>query len=44
MKNIAITKTVQDSLMPNAVLADLMQGNERFINNNMDCTASSKTF
>lgn len=36
MKNIAITKTVQDSLMPNAVLADLMQGNERFINNNMD--------
>ena len=36
MKNIAITKTVQDSLMPNAVLADLMQGNKRFTNNNME--------
>lgn len=31
MKNIAITKTVQDGLTPNGVLTDLLEGNKRFI-------------
>jgi len=35
IKNNAITKTVQDSLTPKAVLDDLLAGNERFTNNNM---------
>lgn len=32
MKNIAITKQVQDTLTPESVLQDLLAGNERFIN------------
>lgn len=35
MKNLAITKLVQDSLTPNAVLEDLMEGNARFVHNKM---------
>lgn len=35
MKNLAITKSVQDSLSPNAVLEDLMEGNTRFVGNMM---------
>jgi len=31
MKNIAITKTVQDTLTPAGVLADLLEGNQRFV-------------
>ncbi|MCK0179454.1 carbonic anhydrase family protein [Flavobacteriaceae bacterium S0862] len=31
MKNQAITKDVQDQLTPQSVLADLMEGNQRFI-------------
>ena len=31
MKNIAITKTVQDTLTPSSVLEDLLDGNKRFI-------------
>jgi len=34
MKNIAITKSVQDTLTPKSVLQDLLDGNSRFINNN----------
>ena len=36
MKNIAITKEVQDTLTPSSVLDDLMNGNNRFtsINSN----------
>lgn len=34
MKNIAITKDVQQSLSPNAVLQDLLDGNNRFVNGN----------
>ena len=32
MKNIAITKEVQDALTPNNVLQDLLEGNNRFVN------------
>lgn len=32
MKNIAITKQVQDLLTPNSVLEDLLLGNKRFVN------------
>lgn len=32
MKNIAITKQVQDALTPNSVLQDLLEGNKRFVN------------
>ena len=35
MKNIAINKTVQDTLTPKSVLNDLMDGNERFRNNSL---------
>lgn len=35
MKNIAITKEVQDTLTPQSVLEDLMQGNERFTSASM---------
>ena len=35
MKNVAITKAVQDSLTPSSVLEDLMSGNERFTSANM---------
>lgn len=31
MKNIAITKTVQDALTPTGVLEDLLEGNNRFV-------------
>jgi carbonic anhydrase len=32
MKNTAITKDIQSALTPNAVLQDLLNGNQRFIN------------
>ncbi|NMH88884.1 carbonic anhydrase family protein [Flavivirga algicola] len=35
MKNEAITKAVQDTLTPASVLQDLLDGNKRFIENNM---------
>jgi len=35
MKNIAITKQVQDALTPSNVLQDLLEGNNRFVNNNI---------
>ena len=38
MRNTAITKVVQDSLTPDAVLNDLIEGNQRFINNNLTAT------
>lgn len=34
MKNIAITKEVQEALTPSGVLKDLLEGNNRFVNNN----------
>ncbi|WP_298531764.1 carbonic anhydrase family protein [uncultured Algibacter sp.] len=34
MKNIAITKEVQSAFTPSNVLEDLMEGNNRFVNNN----------
>lgn len=33
MKNIAITKDVQDTLTPSNVLEDLLEGNQRFVGN-----------
>lgn len=33
MKNIAITKEVQSTLSPTSVLEDLLEGNNRFVNN-----------
>lgn len=36
MKNIAISKDVQDTLTPNGVLQDLLEGNNRFINGNSE--------
>lgn len=38
MKNTAITKQVQESLTPSSVLDDLLEGNNRFVNNNMQAT------
>ena len=38
MRNTAITKVDQDSLTPDAVLNDLMEGNQRFIDNNLTVT------
>ncbi|WP_299550715.1 carbonic anhydrase family protein [Seonamhaeicola sp.] len=35
MKNEAITKAVQDTLTPAGVLEDLLEGNKRFVENNM---------
>lgn len=35
MKNKAINKVAQDSLTPSSVLEDLMDGNNRFINNSL---------
>ena len=35
MKNVAITKAVQDTLTPSSVLEDLMSGNERFTSGSM---------
>lgn len=36
MRNTAINKQVQDNLTPDDVLTDLLAGNERFINNELD--------
>ena len=36
MKTIAITKDIQDSLTPNAVLQDLLEGNNRFVNGKLE--------
>ncbi|MBO6879494.1 MULTISPECIES: carbonic anhydrase family protein [Winogradskyella] len=36
MKNTAITKDVQSRLTPNSVLKDLLNGNERFVNGNLE--------
>ncbi len=41
MKNIAITKQVQDALTPSSVLNDLLKGNERFINNKTEAIDNS---
>ena len=38
MRNTVITKVDQDSLTPDAVLNDLMEGNQRFIDNNLTAT------
>lgn len=38
MRNTAITKDVQDDLTPDIVLNDLMEGNQRFIDNNLTAT------
>ena len=35
MKNIAINKEVQSALTPSGVLEDLLEGNQRFTNNNL---------
>ncbi|MCL7752417.1 carbonic anhydrase family protein [Polaribacter sp. Z022] len=35
MKNIAINKEVQNGLTPQSVLSDLIEGNNRFIDNNL---------
>jgi len=39
MRNTAINKEVQLSLSPNQVLLDLLEGNQRFINNNLEKVA-----
>ncbi|WP_299121771.1 carbonic anhydrase family protein [uncultured Winogradskyella sp.] len=36
MKNIAITKDVQSALSPDGVLQDLLEGNKRFVNGNLE--------
>lgn len=36
MKNIAVNKKVQSNLTPSGVLADLLEGNKRFTNNNLE--------
>ena len=36
MRNTAINKQVQESLTPNEVLEDLLDGNKRFINNSLE--------
>jgi carbonic anhydrase len=38
MKNIAITKDVQNALSPSHVLQDLLEGNQRFVNGNSQAT------
>ncbi|TCK68028.1 carbonic anhydrase [Winogradskyella wandonensis] len=38
MKNIAITKDIQSQLTPDAVLKDLLDGNNRFVNGNSQAT------
>ena len=35
IKNVAITKTIQDAMTPTSVLSDLMEGNQRFVSNAM---------
>lgn len=41
MKNEAITKVVQDALTPSSVLEDLLEGNQRFINNKAQAVDNS---
>ncbi|MEC3906062.1 carbonic anhydrase family protein [Tamlana sp. 2201CG12-4] len=41
MKNIAVTKDVQTALSPSNVLNDLLEGNQRFVNNNMQAVDNS---
>ena len=41
MKNIAITKQVQDTLTPNSVLQDLLEGNKRFMGGNSQTVDNS---
>lgn len=41
MKNIAITKDVQADLSPSNVLDDLLEGNQRFVNNNTQAVDNS---
>jgi len=41
MKNTAITKDVQSALTPSSVLNDLLEGNQRFINNKTEATDNS---
>jgi len=41
MKNVAITKGVQDALTPSSVLEDLLEGNQRFINNKAQAVDNS---
>ena len=41
MKNIAITKRIQEDLSPSSVLEDLLKGNKRFIDNNMQAVDNS---
>ena len=36
MKNLAITKQVQDTLTPDSVLQDLLEGNNRFVNGKLE--------
>lgn len=36
MKNIAITKQVQETLTPDSVLQDLLAGNDRFVNGKLE--------
>ncbi len=36
MKNIAITKDIQSALTPSGVLQDLLKGNNRFVNGNLE--------
>ncbi len=39
MRSIAINKEAQESLSPNSVLQDLMEGNNRFVNDNLEKVA-----
>jgi len=41
MKNIAITKQVQDTLTPKSVLQDLLEGNQRFMDGNSQTVDNS---
>ena len=41
MKNIALTKQVQDTLTPNSVLQDLLEGNQRFMDGNSQTVDNS---
>lgn len=41
MKNIAITKEIQDALSPAVVLEDLLNGNKRFVENSMQAVDNS---
>ncbi|MDO5969334.1 carbonic anhydrase family protein [Flavivirga aquimarina] len=41
MKNIAITKDLQSTLTPAGVLQDLLEGNNRFVSNNLQAVNNS---